>query len=342
MSKAEAVQGTASGAAAGGMAGGPYGAAIGGGIGLAGTLIGASNAKQAERAARRAREQAMALLAGVELPEMQELLYKYGSDALPEVVGTLSPEQEQTFLTDSSAMEDVSVDPRLADAQMAALNQLQEVSQGGLTEADMMAAEQIRRQTSAQDQAKQGQILQEMSARGMGGSGAELIARLKSSQSAADRSSSAGMDLLQQAQARALQAMSQQGGMAGSMRSQEFGEQSQVAQAKDVINQFNTNQRTGAASRNTAATNQARQYNLDRSQGVSDQRAGIRREQEQQRVNATQQDYDNRYGRAQDQANIMAGNAAQSERDAARRAQLGADVGTTVGNMVGSYMSQKK
>jgi len=48
------------------------------------------------------------------------------------------------------------------------------------------------------------------------------------------------LDVSAQAQSRALQALMQGGQLGGQIRQQDFGEQSEKAQAQDAINRFNT------------------------------------------------------------------------------------------------------
>ena len=172
-----------------------------------------------------------------------------------------------------TAFDGVSVDPRLKDAQMAALSQLAGIAEGGgMNAADKANLASIQSQTGQADRGRREAILQNMQQRGFGGSGNELLAQLSSSQAATDRSSQEGLNIAGMAQQRALDAMLQGGNLAGGVRGQDFGEQSRVAQARDAVSQFNAgvqnnaNQfNAGAANNmsqyNTGATNDARQFN---------------------------------------------------------------------------------
>jgi hypothetical protein len=173
----------------------------------------------------------------------------------------------------NTAFDGVSVDPRLKDAQMAALNQLAGIAEGGgMNAADKANLASIQSQTGQADRGRREAILQNMQQRGFGGSGNELLAQLSSSQAATDRSAQEGLNIAGMAQQRALDAMLQGGNLAGGIRGQDFGEQARVAQARDAVSQFNAgvqnnaNQfNAGAANNmsqfNTGATNQANQFN---------------------------------------------------------------------------------
>ena len=79
-----------------------------------------------------------------------------------------------------------------------------------------------------------------MAQRGVGGSGVELAARLGANQASADRMSRESDTLVQQAQQRAMDAMMNQANLGGQIRSQDYGEQSNLASARDAMNKFNT------------------------------------------------------------------------------------------------------
>lgn len=247
-------------------------------------------------------------------------------------MGEFTPEMEQFIELGPTTMEDISVDPRLKAAQMAALEQMAGLSETGLTPADIAALEQVRRGAAGEAQAKQEQILQEMQQRGQGGSGAELIARLQAAQAGADRASAQGLDVAQMAQQRALQALSQQGAMAGQLRGQEFGEQSDIARARDIVNQFNVQQQQGLQSRNVAAQNQAALRNLSERQRIAEQQAAIQNYQQEQNKALEQQRFQNEMALASGRAGQYTGAAQDAQQRAAQSAQMWAGMGQGIGS----------
>ncbi len=161
-----------------------------------------------------------------------------------------------------SGMNDVAVDPRLKQAQMASLSALQDLAaNGGLNAEDKANLAKIQSQSAQADRGRRDAILQNMQARGMGGSGSELLAQLQSSQAATDRQSQEGLDIAGMAQARQRQAIMDAGGLGGSIRNQDFGEQAQVASANDAIDRFNAQNRTGINQFNAGQTNNMTQFN---------------------------------------------------------------------------------
>lgn len=303
---------------------------------VVGGIIGSEQASKDRRAAQNARNQAIAQFAGINVPEVEKQMLALET---PELVGEYTPEMEDFIELDPSAMEEISTDPRLQQAQMAALEQMAGLAESGLSPADIAALEEVRRGAAAEAEAKQGQILQEMQARGQGGSGAELVARLKAAQSGADRMSQEGLDIAQMVQQRALQALAQQGSLAGQLRGQEFGEKTDIARAKDIVNQFNVQQQQGLQQRNVAAQNQAALRNLSEKQRIAEQQAAIRNYQQEQNRALQQQRFQNEMNLAGGKAGQYAGAAADAQQRAAQTAQMWSGMGQGVGSgLMGAAM----
>jgi hypothetical protein len=108
-----------------------------------------------------------------------------------------------------------------------------------------------------------------MQARGVGGSGNELLAQLQSSQAATDRQAQQGLDVAGMAQSRALQSNQQQGALGGDIRRQDFGEQSAKAQATDNINQFNVGTRNDFTKMNATNSFAADTRNVNTKQDLN-------------------------------------------------------------------------
>jgi len=142
-----------------------------------------------------------------------------------------------------SEFGNIQLDPETMDAQRAALSQLGELSQGGLSLQDKADLASIQGEVARQDAARQGAIMQNMAERGMGGGGMELAQRLSSQQSGADRAAADSRNVAAQAQARALQAIMDRGRLGGEMRTQQYGREADKARAMDAVAKFNAGQR---------------------------------------------------------------------------------------------------
>lgn len=188
----------------------------------------------------------------------------------------LDPALASLALQGKSEMNNISVDPRLKDAQLNALASLEQVAaDGGMTLQDKANLARIQNQASQADRGRRDAIMQNMRRRGMGGSGMELLASLDSSQAATDRHAQQGLDVAGMAQRRALDALMGAGNLGGAIRGQEFAEQSAVAQAQDAINRFNTANTNQNTYFNTGTINDMGRFNTTNDIGVQQFNANL-------------------------------------------------------------------
>jgi hypothetical protein len=208
-----------------------------------------------------------------------------------------------------SAMESLQTDPNLRSAQISALDRLQQIGdEGGMLLSDKANLNRIDQQVAREAASRNQGITDDMQARGVGGSGAEFAMRQAANQATDQRLADTGMDVAAQAQQRALDAIMQRGQMAGQVRGQDFGEQSQVAQAKDLISRYNADSRS-----------KANYYN-----------AGL-----------SQQDYENRLGRADRQAQNYRDQANYYQGEANRKANIAGSTGNAVAYGAGAYINSR-
>lgn len=155
-----------------------------------------------------------------------------------------------------SAFGNIATDPRLQDAQYQSLGALDEIIKGGgLSAQDQAALSRIQSDVGQADRGRREAILQNLGARGMGGSGQELLAQLSSSQAATDRANQSGLDIAGMGQQRSLDAILNRSNMAGGMQAQDFGQQAQAASAQDIIGRFNAGNTQQTALANMGAQN---------------------------------------------------------------------------------------
>jgi hypothetical protein len=212
---------------------------------------------------RKQSKKAVGALEEVSLPELQKLALER-----PDLI--LSSPEEQIS---GSALQDIEIDPRLAQAEMDSLSQMQELASEGLSPEDKARIESLRRMTGADEQARQARILQQMAERGSLDSGAQLAAQLSSSQGAADRQAQEAMQLAAQQSAARRNALAQAGQMSGQMGARQFQQKAQQAGAQDIVNRFNaavaardTGARRGQEAELTNISNTQQQYNKELAQ----------------------------------------------------------------------------
>jgi len=215
---------------------------------------------------RAAIDRAAGYYEGIQAPELRALEL--------EQVGEMSPEEARAFLSEGTAYEDISVDPRLAQAQKEVLGDLQLIAdEGGLTAEDRSFLSQIASQERTQERGAREAILQGAAERGVGGSGLELQQQLIAQQESAGRQSERDLSVAAMAQKRKREALQQSAQLAGNIRGQEYGEQAQLASARDAIDRFNLANQQNVEFTNVGARNQAQQFNLQTAQDIANKKA---------------------------------------------------------------------
>lgn len=246
----------------------------------------------------------------IDLPTAEELQFQ-----LSELVnnGNLTPEQAQAIMQDSSALNNITLDPKLKQAQMEALAQLQDIGQNkGLTAMDRAQLAQIQSDEATQARGAREAILQNAQARGMGGSGMEMLAQMQNAQDAATRQSARDTSVAGMAQQRALQAIQSAGQLGGQIQGQDFEQQARIAAANDAINQFNTANKNQAMMQNVGAANDAQKFNLAKEMEVRKANTDIKNQQAQVGANARQQVAQNALNKAGGVSGAY-GNVAQTD-----------------------------
>lgn len=170
----------------------------------------------------------------------------------------------------------VRADPAMREAQLNVLNKLRGIEEsGGMTLEDQATLNKVLGQTARQESAGRAQIANQMQARGVANSGADLAMQLQNQQASAERANQTGLDVAGQAQKRALQAMMSRGQMAGQMRGQDFGEQMSAAQARDMFSKINHESRSRAQYYNANIPQQQFNNKMTKQSGVSTAMGGV-------------------------------------------------------------------
>lgn len=306
---------------------------------IIGGLIGADQAGKDRDAANQARAAALAQYAGISIPEAEDMmlnLQQYQSQ------GELDPRLESAMNLGPSAMEQVATDPRLRQQQMAALEQYSNMAQGQMNPADQAAFELARQNAAGEQQARQGAILQEMQQRGQGGSGAELLAKLKSNQSGAQMLQQAQLEQAQAMQQARMNALAQQAQVGGQIRQQDFGESSDVAQAKDLIARTNAANAQSVGARNVSSQNQAQAANLQNRQNIASMNTELLNKQQIQNKQLPQTTFQNQMTLANAKAGQYGNQAAASQQQAGQTAGMWSTIGQGAGTALTSAFGDKK
>lgn len=325
-------------------------------------------------------EQAMQEIQEVPLPDLQELdfaNYTYAGDYRPELIdervldelARIRPEQMTAAQQGSTAFNDIELDTRLREQQLASLRELTDIGEsGGFRDVDEAALNAALTQSGMADRGRREAIANRMNVRGMGGSGMELLANLQSAQDAATRDNQESLNRAGMAQERALRAIMDSGDLAGRMSDVDYNRGAQRATASDRIAQFNaentnraremnmrygneflqrgTDRRYDAARDNARMSNDALHRNQQGRQDISNRNVATANAQQNYNQNQrVQQNFDNRMDRAKARAGAAGGMANYWGNEADRRArgrqnQMGAMLGA--GAWAADAWAQKK
>lgn len=308
---------------------------IGGVASLVGGISGAGAQSDARQQSKEAYEQSVRDLEAIGIPtaEAQQMtMEQYQSQ------GQWTPELQQAVSLGDTALGGVNTDPAYKQAQMQALGKLQDIgNNGGMTLEDRANSERVQGGIDAKERGSREAILQRAQQSGGYGSGTSLVAQLMNQQNASNQAHQVGLDTEASAQKRALDALTQGGSLASNLRSQDYGEQSNAAAARDAIAKWNAANQQGVQGQNTALTNDAAQKNLLAQQQLSNANVDTRNKNQAYNKGLIQQQYNNQLELAKAKANARAGQAQNATAGGNAAAATAAGVGNAINQGATAY-----
>lgn len=224
--------------------------------------------------------------------------YANGNPDLFQTQGTLSMDQ-----LGDSAMEDINTDPRYREAEMAALRELEGISQNGFTASDLADIQRTEQLANRSNRGRIESIRQGMQMRGQGGGGLDLVAQLQSAQDANEMQALKALEREGMMQDRKTQGTMQLGALSSQLQGRDFSQASAKAQARDAINQFNVQNR-----------NRANEFNMQNRQNVANANVDTRNQFRDKQMQARTGMAEMGYNAATDDANAAAMRAAERKR----------------------------
>jgi len=305
---------------------------------IVGGIVGNIMSKKDRAAARAALERGMKELDAIGLPP--DLSKRIIYDQFQQV-GILTPELEEDIELADTKVKLIKEAPELQEAQMDALSSIMERGKVGLTDMERAELNQIREQVQTDAQAKAEQIIQQMAARGQSSPLLEAVLQQKAAQDSADRASMEGDRLVAMATQNALAAMSQGGQMAGQMQQQQFGRNLARAEAEDKFNLQDWAAKNARQSRNIDRTNIAQQQNLSEQQRIADENTRMENTERLRMEQAKRNFWRDKLNRAQAYMGAGAQQADAYSRDADRKAQMFAGMGSAIGQGLNAYSQRR-
>jgi hypothetical protein len=264
--------------------------------------------------AAKAMEQAQMAFANVKAPSEADLtlpeLQKYVQQ------GLLTPAQAEAVLNKQNAYDTTAVPTEGRNAQIAALNQLQEIgNEKGMDATAQAQTQQTLNALNTNMQGQRGAILDSFAQRGVPLS---LASEAMQNQVLGQDAQSANANALQanaDAQMRALQALQGSATVGGNVQQQDWNQANTKAAAQNAINQWNSQVANAANENNAARQQQANTYNTGTKQDVANQNVGNANYRTEYNAKVPQQVFSNAIQKAGGQASAYtnAGNLANSQ-----------------------------
>lgn len=145
-----------------------------------------------------------------------------------------------------SAFQNLSTDPRMRDMALKEMSQMDAISNaGGLDPQSLAAMDQAKDMANSDVQARNGALQQNLQARGMGGSGADISGLIAAQQGGANREHMAAVQNGAAARQRSMEAMGNAAHMANDIGDRDWSRAAQRAGALDSNARFNAEQSLG-------------------------------------------------------------------------------------------------
>ncbi len=308
-----AIGGAESGAATGTSIAPGWGTLIGGIVGAGVGALGGAGVDSAMGNRANVVNEYMSQLQNLDMPRYEDLKRAYQQYSTGQ---QLTPAQLNALQQADSEITKLQQNKVAQNAQMQALSALQARSRTGLTLQDQAALLQAQEGINRQQAGAQNAIQQNMAARGMGGGGAELAARLASTQNGAQLAAQNSLGIAGQAQQNAIQAIKDSAAQGRQIGQDQLNLDTMKAQAVDATRQANLQRLQQAMQYNVGQQNQANMYNTQRSNNVSDMNTQLGNRQQDVNKDLLMTDYNNQvnrlngiYGAKIGQANSNVSNA---------------------------------
>lgn len=300
--------------------------------GIVGNIMAGPDRERAQAAAQAALAEIEAIGAPPDLSK-RIILEKF------QKAGIYTPELEQQIDVGISKVSQIQEDPSLRNAQMGALQMLQQRAQTGLNPEDRAAYNEIRGQIAADAQGRLGAIQQARAARGAADDGFSLAAELSAAQNATNQQAAAGDRIAAQASQAALQAALNSGQLAGQMRGQDFDIANTKASAADQFKMFDTQNSIARQARNVASQNQGQMYNLSETQRIQDTNTAQENNERYRQANSKRQYWQDQLQRAGMRANAQMGRSDIYNNQADRTAGMWQGIGSGIGAGAGAGLN---
>lgn len=246
---------------------------------------------------------------------------------MPEVYNAIVPQDVST----------VTEDPRLRQAQVGAIGQMEQIARDGLPLADRIAAQGAMGSLAQESRGRDLAVLRNLAARGNLSGGDEAQLRIIGNTGANQLANRLGSGLIGSALDRRMQAIQAAGGMAGQARGQDFTAKAFNSEAINRFNSMVSGMQTDAARYAAGARGQANQYNVGTRQDLATRtqlgRVGLAEQQQSRDDLLKQAMFGQQLSKLQGLSNAYGSLANYKDRDRAAKEQAIAGIAGGIGDV---------
>lgn len=275
-------------------------------ISLLDTLTGGSASKANEDL-----EKAQQLFANIPTPTAADL-------TLPQLqqyveAGIMTPAQAQTALQSSNAYNNISLNPSDVEAEKKSLGELDQVATDkGMTPQMQAQLTAALDQSHTDENGANASILDQMAQRGIPTSLMGTAAQLANNGREADNANLTATTAAGQAEANAINAMMNEGNLAGSMQGQQESAAENKAAAANAMQQWNAGATNSTNAANADRAQAANAYNATNKQTVANNNTGTVNQRTEYNAQVPETVFNNAITKASGQAGIYGQQANQA------------------------------
>ena len=275
-----------------------------------------------------------------EIPEFENL----SEEGKRKLAGMLDYKQENLQQHGDTNFDRINIDPKLKEAQNDALSRFKQYAKRGTTTEDEAATQRTLDKIRQDDRGRREAIDAQNKRRGLSGSGLDIASKLSSQQAASDLGARLGLEQAQNRTRNKMAGAQMLGALSSQIRGQDYGEQRDLAGARDEIDRLNTILRSDHERNRVNRINEQQRLNLEAQQRVQDenarradmqtqmsnqnrlQRYGLQRDRNSYNNRLRQQRNDNRNNNIRSRAGLYGQSAERNALDARESRGLAASL----------------
>lgn len=269
----------------------------------------------------------------IAVPNLQAPEYQQYREVSPYQIESYSPN-----LLPGTEEGSMALDEDTRGRQMQVLDEIQRIYQeGGLDPQSVAAMNEAQMQTNQNMQAQRAGIQAQAARSGRGGTALDYLMQQQAGQDDANRLNQASLNAAASARQRALQSMGMFAEQASNLRNQDFGQQQQIARAKDIYSKFNTNMMNDALRYQVEQENARNKNMFENKQNIANANVDLINKSMENRNTIAQRNYQNQLDKLKTMSGAQGGVSAAGRENVNDLGKGIGDFSSGIAQGLGSY-----